>query len=413
MSPQQKSRSLSIKESGALAEITVSDKRYRDALNAPFANDSLFDVDVLHAHQATADMIIGNTLKEVGINADPETQRWEAGRNAVLSLLSRKALGSFEGYFLGVDVIPVIPVVKAEELPEGQFDVAATNNRIVRYSNSIDDPIEFFDTTLGVIDRQKKIGYDKIGPENFATALKLFSDKYSSLKQENDDTDSDSLVMPDIEDVKHLTNEALRGFFDVASRDAPNYLEMTNIFASICALPKGVIDPKFTQNILLYATKNMDQYEPRNTRLLMAALAKIDTSEYPLETSAMVNMLLHMGGEFEMSRDVRTAIRAIDTLQKNPQTDAALKEFFELSVGFDQTLLLEGVDEVIDRLGHIISEGTEDRDLSVSAKQFANKCMSRANGLTRQLLASGTLTQAQMEELKITYTRIKTNYESI
>ncbi|HEY8992947.1 MAG TPA: hypothetical protein VIM37_03820 [Candidatus Microsaccharimonas sp.] len=413
MSPQHRSRPLSIKESGALAEITVSDKRYRDALNAPFASDSLFDVDVLHAHQATADMIIGNTLQEVGIDADPETQRWEAGRNAVLTLLSRKALGSFQDYFLGVDVIPTIPAANPELLPEGRFDAVATNNRIMRYSRSIDDPIEFFDTSLGVIDRQKKIGYDKIGPENFATAMKLFSDKYSSLKRENTDTDSDSLVLPDIEDVKHLTNEALRGFFDVASRDAPNYLEMTNIFASIRALPKGVVDSKFTQNILLYATKDMDQYEPRATRALLAALSKIDTSEYPLETSALVNMMLHSGGEFETTRDLRTTIRVIETLQMNPQTDAAIKAFFELAEGFDQPLELEGIDEVIDRLNHIVSDGTEDRDLSVRAKKFANKCMDRANRATRQLLASGTLTQAQMEQLKITYTRIKTNYESI
>lgn len=415
-SPQRnRNRPLSNKESGALAEIFVTDTRYRDALNTPYTSENpTTGFDTLHEDQEAADAVLSDTIKHVGINADPETMRWQAGRQAVLLLLSRKALGSFENYFLGVDAIPTIAEAEPKLLPEGEFEVTATNNRIVRYGKSIDDPIEFFDTSLGVINRHKTIGHNKIGPENYATAMKIFSDKYSSLEDRaNDRTEGDTLTLPDFADVKELADEALRGFFDIASRDTPNYLEMTNIYAAIRGLPKGVIGAEFTHDILLHTTKTMDQYDRGVARVLLAAISKIDTSEYQREASAIVNMMLHRVGEFQSTRDLRTTVRAIDSLKKNPQTDAALDAFFTLSEGFDEPLELEGVDEVVDRLHHIVSEVTEDLGLSVRAKNFADKCMGRANKVARQLLAGGNLTQAQVAQLKETYFRIKTNYQSM
>ncbi len=414
MPPEQRRHKLNNKESGMLAEIIVSDPRYREALAAPFATEeSSIATEEWHAQQESAYMILEDTVKEVGVHASPELREWEAGRNAVAALLSRRALGSFENYFLGVDSIPTVPEAQPEILPNGDYGVVGTNTRIVRYSNTINDPLEFLDTSLGVIDRRKKAGRDKIGPENYATTLKLFSDKYMSLERDNEEVSTETLTLPNVADMKQLVDETLQGLFEIAIRDKPNYVEMTNVYMAIRTLPKGLIDPKFTHDILKYTTVNMSQYDKHVARVFLGAVPKIDTSHYPLETSAIVNMMLHQEGEFETTRDLRVTIRAIDSLEKNPQTDAALRRFLELAEGFDQPLELEGIDEVVDRLHRIIRDNTVDAELSIRAKDFADKCMVRANRLTRQTLESGTLTQAQLEQLKQTYNRIKSNYQAL
>jgi len=414
MSPQKRTRKLSNIEAGIIAETYVSDPAYREAMNAPYATDEpTIESDELHAHKDLADSILADTIKDVGARATPEARAWESGRQAVAALLSRKALGSFEDFFLGPESISTIPTAESEILPMGEHEVVITNNRIVRYATTIDDPLEFFDTSLSVIDRQRKLDRKKIGPENYATAAKLFSDKYINLVRDIEEPNSDTLPLPDTADIKPLIDETLEGFFDVSLRDAPNWLEMTNMYAMIRTMPKGMVDPKFTRDILKYTADNMDQYDKGIARTFLAAIPKINTSEYNSEAAAIINMILHSAGEFETTRDLRTTIRAIESLDKSTQTDAALRQFFELSEGFDQPLEFEGVDEVVDRLRHIIEGVTDDAELTVKAKEFAGKCMQRANHLTRQLMAGGTLTEAQVNQLKVTYFRIKTNYQAL
>ena len=414
MASPQNNRRPSVKEIGAVAEIIVSDKNYRDALNAPFVSEEpSVDMDEFHEHEEAANTVLAYTIKEVGVNADPETRKWEAGRIAIVSMLSKKALGSFEDYFLGVNSIPTIEEAKQKELPNGEYKVVQTNHKIVRYSRDIEDPIEFFDTSLGVVERQEKLGKNNVGPENYSTALKLFSDKYSLLEHDCEKPGNETLALPDLTDVKELTNEAVAGFCEIARSDAPNYLEMTNVFAAIRALPKGVFDPKYTEELLLYATKSMNQYDNRASQTFLGAMPKLDTSEHPLAAAAMVNLMLNRLSEFKSTRELRTTVRAIDSLQKTPQTDAAIRKFFELAEGFEEPLDLEGIDEVVDRLNHILNDKTEDLGLSVQTKNFANKCMSRANQIAYQILNTGNLTQAQTSQLKETYTRIKTNYQAL
>jgi len=414
MSPQKRTRKLSNVEAGIIAETYVGDPAYREALNAPYASgEPAVEIDELYAHKELADTILADTIKDIGARATPEARAWESGRQAVAALLSRQALGSFEDYFLGPESIPVVPPTESDILPMGEHEVVKTNNRIMRYANSIDDPLEFFDISLGVIERQRKLDRHKIGPENYATAAKLFSDKYIMLERDLDEANADTLPLPDTTDIKPLIDETLEGFFEVSSRDAPNYLEMTNMYAMIRTMPKGMIDPKFTRDILRYTADNMDQYDKGVTRVFLSAFPKIDTSAYNNEAAAIVNMMLHSAGEFETTRDLRTTVRAIESLGKGTQTDAALRRFFELAEGFDQPLEYEGIDEVLDRLRHIIEDVTDDTELSLTTKAFAGKCMLRANHLTRQLMASGTLTQAQVEQLKVTYLRIKTNYQAL
>ena len=418
MSSHARNRQLSLKEAGMVAETIVSDPNYRKALNAPYLSEdeselSPVEVDTLHAQQAAAAFVIGETIKVTGVRATPEIQSWEAGRQAVTALLGNQALGSFEDYFLGPDSIPAIDAVKAELLPNGRPEIVKINTRIVGLSNNVNAPLDFLDTALGVIDRQKRIGRDKVGPENYATTLKLFSDKYASIEHDTEEMADDALTLPDLTDIKGLVDEALKGFFQVAARDAPNYVEMTNIYATIRALPKGAIDPKFTHDILMHTAHTMNHLESRAVRVLFGALPKMDTSEYPLETSAIVNMLLQRETQFDTTYSLRMTVRAIDSLEKNSQTDAALRAFFDMATGFDQPLDLEGIDEVMDRLKHIVKDVTEDPEISVRAKEFTRKCMVRTNQLTQQMLTSGTLTQAQGNQLQETYGRIKANYQAI
>jgi len=414
MSPQKRTRKLSNIEAGIVAETYVGDPAYREALGAPYANtEPTGDFDELRAHKNLADTILTETIKDVGAYATPEVRAWEAGRQAVSALLSRQALGAFEDYFLGPNSIAEVPEAEPEILPTGEYDVIGLNNRIVRFGNTIEDPLEFFDTSLGIIERQRRIDRNKIGPENYATTVKLFSDKYISLERNIEEPTTDALPLPDMTDIKEYVDEALDGFFKVSSRDAPNYVEMTNINAMIRTMPKGTIDPKFTRDILKYTADTMNQFTKRTTQVFLAALPKIDTSEYNTEAAAIVNMVLHSSGEFETTRDLRTTIRAIESLDKSTQTDAALRRFFELSEGFDQPLEFDGVDEVLDRLRHIVEDVTDDGELSLKTREFASKCMFRANHLTRQMMASGTLTPAQVEQLKVTYLRIKSNYQAL
>jgi len=413
MLSRSRRRATNNKELGFAAEIIESDPRYRDALNAPYASEvPSIDIDTQRAYQDVADTVIIDTIKEVGVDAKPEIRHWEAGRQAIMTLLSGQALGSFENYFLGTDSIPHISAADPEELPGGEYDIIFTNNRIVQLDNVV-EPLDFLDTALGVIDRQKKISHNKIGPENYSTALKLFSRKYLNLVRGEDEVVGDALVLPDLTDVKELVDEALQGFSNVASRDEPNYVEMTNIYATINALPKGAIDPRFTHDILMYTVKIMDELDSLAVGTLLSAIPKMDISEHPLETSAIVNMLLQRETQFDTTYSLRMTVRAIESLQKNDQTDAALRTFFDMAEGFEKPLDLEGIDEVLDRLKHIIKGGTEDPLLSVHAKEFADKCFAQAGYLTRKILTQGTSTQAQIEQLRETYGRIKANYQAI
>lgn len=411
MHTQETPRKMKTTEVGLLAEITVADQNYRNTVNLPYTAGELTpdEVEVHLGSQEVANDIIARSIQEVGVKASEQERAWHAGRFAVMAFLGEQKLGTFEPYFLGKEAIPSTPEIEQDILPAGEIAVVQTNNRIYRYSKTIDDPFEFLDTSLGVIDRQKKLGRDKIGPENYATAMKEFADKYSSIESEASDH-KDLPTSPNLAEVKELMDESLTGFLSVASRDTPNYVEMTNVYAAIRTLPKGAIDKKFTHDLLMHSVNTMDQFNHKTTKVLLGALPKIDTSAYPLEASSIVNLGLRRGMRFDTTRDVRIAVRAIDSLQKNPQTDAALEMFFELSEGLDQPLDLEGADEVLDRLHRIIDETTEDPALSSRAKKFGYKCMARVDQIARQQMASGTLTQAQVGQLRTTYDRIKTNY---
>lgn len=422
MTISHRERTLTIKEAAGLAEFQVSSQAYRDALNAPYTSD-ISEEEHLRAVKSKelADRIILEAMRSMGprINIkealiDSKEAKWEMARRTVVNrLLGSTALGSFDNFFLGRDSVEPIAEAEPSLLGEGNHFVVALNTRLMRHGRDIEDPIEFFDTSLGVIDRQSKAGKDHIGPENYATTLKLFADKFSAIDNEEDQTTTDALTLPDMKDTKQLVTEALKGFFAVAKRDTPNYVEMTNIFSAIRLLPKGVVDPQFSRDILYYATLNLHEFDTRTTLPLFAALSRIDTSQYPLETSSIVNLAMRRIGQFETTRALRTTVRVLDTLSKNPQTDAAIDEFLNRAEGFDRPLDLEGVDEVMDRLARIVHLRTDDRELSVRSVSFAEKCLRQANRLTRQLLANGTLTQPQMTQLKKTYFRIKENYEKI
>lgn len=407
-------KALNTKETGALAEVVVSDPRYREALNAPYnAGTEVTDFDALQHDRHEAQRLIADAIQDVGPYAAPEVREWTAARLAVRDLLGGVALGTFKEYFLGKDSIPALSEAQPDDLPEGSYDAVSVNSRIVRYSSSIENPIEFIDTALGVIDRQKKSGIDKIGPENYATALKYFSDKYNAIERSKDEAESDTLDLPDVSEMKPLVDEALTGLFAIAKRDTPNYLEMTNVYAAIRSLPRGVIDQKFVKDILIYTVDNLDQYDRSVNNVLLAALAKIDTSQYQLETAAIINLALHRIPQFERTNDLRVAVRAIDSLGKNAQSDAAFERFLELADGFSSPLEIEAVDEVMERFRTILNETVDSPELTAKAQSFAETCMIRANKSARQLLAAGTLTQPQLEQLKQTYFRIKENYQAL
>jgi hypothetical protein len=394
--------------SAATAETIVSDPAYLSAANAPFSNpQERITEDEMSAYATfrnNAQTIIFDAYAAYPHTEEAE-RNWQMQRAASLYKLGGNALGSFQKYFDGLN-----SAAPSTEGPDGLVLVGengpkSTNDRIIRIKNAFEDPLEFSDAALGVIQQRRKSERDAVGPENYATTIKFFADKYANL----DLTDTSI----DAKDISKVVKQILNGFFAVAKSDMPNFVEMTNIYSAIKMLPAGSVDKQFTKPLLEYSFKMLPEYSDSVIATLLGTIPKLDLEEHGTSAAELVNLALRKGKQFETTTDFRVALRALAVLPKSDATDQSLKAFFVYRNDLEQSLTLEGVDEVMERFRTIANNVVGSTDLYRELKQIAERAARGASERTKRAIREGTYTNSQMSEVQVVFSRIMQNYGAI
>lgn len=396
-----------------LAEITTSDPGFRAADSAPFPTDTP-PAGTVHAHNAArgeAKQLLFETLADNPVpsldtdgHLTPETQ-WELTRRATLRELGGVTLGAFGDYFTNLQGRQAATSHEAKDLPDGEPAVIATNGRILSANKNYDAPVDFLYTALAIIDRSKRSNRQAIGPENYATALKFFSDKYVNLKEPLDEVSS--------EDMPALVDDCLKGFVDVSRRDEPNFVEMTNIYTAIRRLPKGSVDAKYTKPLLEQAMKVLPDYSTRAIITLLGAVTKLDLAEYGEPAAQLVNLSLRKVDQFEKTNDMRTALRAIAVLPKTDAARQAFQAFMARRNDLEMALDISGADDTLYHLKSIADNVIDDQATHLDIQALAERTARHAVNTYNRALAVGSVTTDQLRQDKATLSRIMNNYRSI
>lgn len=299
---------------------------------------------------------------------------WERQRLVALALLQGKSLGPFADYAykLTVEHRPVEVEPTGDEKPlllPGEPEVVTTNNRVQYLSNDIEEPIEFLDEALQVVLSRRRRGDRFEGPENYATALKFFTDKTF-------DHPIDSAA--DEKVAKELINDALGNFLRVSKRDKPNVIEMTNILSSIKNLPPDMVDKKHTKLLLVHILETMDDFSQRGLNVVMGALSKLDMTECGEPGAMTVDLTLRRGAKWDRSRDMLSALRAVANLPKTSAGERAFTTLLDVRNSLELSADLENLRQINRMLRYIVDNVTDNENDSLRAKKVAEVVAHRA-----------------------------------
>ena len=391
-----------------LAEITVADAAFRKADAAPFdASEDILGVDETLAHTASknaAREVIFDAL-QTNRNVTQEEKFWEMSRTAALKEIGGTALGSFSSYFSGLNGEMAATDTESIYLPAGEDKVISTNTKLVTANKFYSHPIELLDVSLGIIDRRRRQDRLSIGPENYATALKFFANKYAELENPSKEVS--------LEEIQELVGDTLKGFVDVARRDEPNFVEMTNIYTAIRTLPKGAVDQAFTRPLLAQSLRSLPEYGNETITTLFGALPKLDLSEDGEAAAQLVNLALRKSKKFEKTNDFRVALRALEVLPQSETSELAVRSFLQYRNDLEMSLDIDGTDEATHRLRQIVEHVVADPELHVEIKGISERATRHASELCKRAFLEGGLTREQGEQIKQTFARIMNNYKAI
>lgn len=397
---------------GQLYERTAQDPAFRAADNAPF--ETITDVvdmndDAIEEHaaaKAEAKAVIFDALLTHRKETTPELN-WEMRRLASLKQMTGVALGSFGTYFTQLESSAESTGVGSGDLPPGESEVVFTNERVVSANRHYSEPLEYLDVAISQIDRRKSQGRYNIGPENYSTAVKFFADKYRALDNPPEEIS--------LEDIKPLVDDVMQGFVEISKLDEPNILEMTNIYSAVKTLPSGAVDEKFTQPLLMHSLKTLPDFSIKTVNVFLGALPKLDLSQPENGEAAaqLIDLALRKSKTFMNTYDFRVALRAIAVLPKSEASEQALRSFLEYRNDLEQSLDLDGAEEVNYRLLQITENVITSDDLNVQVKTLAEHVARTASDVSKRYFLDGGLTKDQAEHVKKTFANIMTNYKAI
>jgi hypothetical protein len=289
----------------------------------------------------------------------------------------------------------------------GAPEVVSTNTRIVSLSKLPGDPIDFMDGALEVIKTAIEASCDnqpsKVGPENYATALKLFADKFKAFPSTHLDKEL----------IRQKVGVCLDGFAKIAQTDKPNFVEMTNIYTTILVLPKGTFEQKHTKMLLQHSFEQLPKYDSQTLSLLIAALSKLDLSNSGESAAHLVDLALRKNNPLETTRTYRSALRAIANLPESTAANRAFATFLDVRSKLERPLDIEGLEEVNYLLLTTVSSVVEDPELCLQAREIAFANTAAAHETLKQRSARGDLTAEQLEQLKHAVRRITQFYSRI
>lgn len=386
----------SIAAEAKFAEMLVSSD-YRTALNAAYEQSETAYVEQRDRvqHIMVGALATGSSVGE---------QAWEMRRQAALAQIGGASLGPFNDYLFHSQGGESTPSgLTREDLDGGEPAVVRTNQRILSLGTIYNDPFGFFDNALGIIEGRKTESLKNIGPENYASALKIFADKVA-------DPNTASVDLPDI---KSLVDHCMEGFADVAQRDEPNFIEMTSVYFAISELPTGAFDEKFTQLIIDHSLKQLPDFDRLALSSLTSALGKLDLGDTGDTAAPLFDLALRKGEPFETTGEMRRGLRVLANLPGGQASNRAFETFLHVRNDLEQSLDIDGLDEVNQRLLLVARQVIDDPSLTLQAGELAQVCAKRAGQLFRRAEYRGEMTDTQRNELAFIVRRTLHNARSI
>lgn len=399
------------------AERIVTEPAFRKADANGFDDETHYTIDQVVAHQtarSNAEAIMFETALELPRSANKHEVAWEEQRRASLGAIvgARALTQSFDMYFLEQPALSEPNIHNPGDLDGGQKDAVQLNTRIVGLRNDQPSPLIFMEAALETIEqtaarehRQKTL---QAGPENYATALKFFADKVSEQEE-----------VSDIERAafRTLTSQALDGFFEVAKTDTPNYIEMTNVYASFVRLPRGTVDARFTKPLVEQSLMALPEYSTKTVRVMMRALAKLDIDHSNDDGDAvarLVNLGIRKGGPFERTDDLRDALRTMSLLPRSHAADRAILATISLRQGVEKAARIDDADEIVARIRTIADDVVSSQKLYAALKEhIALPAAQSARTRFRNDTLAGKYTAAQEHDYRAMMQRIALNVRAI
>lgn len=361
--------------------LRITSHDFRDAFNSAWDEHP----DTYQTQVLTAEDIIYRAICNPIKNADID---WNLKRLATFASLHQD-VGQFGRHFASLQGAARPSDLRIEDLDNGQIGPVATNSKIMSISQEItNDPIRFLELSLQLIDSRKYSDIGNVGPENYATTLKFFTD----LQSEISGLDNDKIA--------ELVKKACEGFALISKKDKPNFVEMTNIYTSIRRLPKNIFPADFAPVLVGHSLEQLPTYNRKMVDVMLNALAKISLEECDAQAAILIDLGLRLQNGFETTKEMRSALRAIANLKKSEQAKRAFETFIELRNNLEEPVDMFGAAEVNKLLLNIIKNTVDDKDLTIRAKEIAGACASTAVRLLKeyQSRSEGTEAEARLME---------------
>lgn len=386
----------------AFAEETLS-PAFRDALN----KESDKDLEAYTQKKEAAEaLILGAIPVALGRRAvNRRALGWHMRRELALSKADGDVqdIGEFGQYVDSLDPHAEFNVPDDYILTPGGPEVVRTNYMVVASKDIESDPLDYFETALDTIAQRKNESPNNINPENYATALKLFTDKFRE----------SGVTRIDREDTKDLVDNCLNGYLDVAEREEPNPIGMTNIYASIRRLEQGVVDKKFTMPLLTLTLEHIPQFHNGTKIVALGGIGKLDLSDSGEVGADCIDLIMRSGLQLEKTSDLRVVARAIANLPATLAANETFKTFLAVRNGLEQPLDLEGLDELNQHLRRIVEHVVDDPELTKQAIEVAHTNVLSAVEIMKARSNDDSLTKQQLQDLRTVVQRIADNWRSL
>lgn len=378
---------------GQFAEI-IESPDYRQALNEAY---DPADVETYVDQRAAAERLIVTNLRVLPQGGE---RTWELRRQAALTELGGTALGAFAAFIHRQGGESAPRTLSADELGTSKPEIVHTNSQIKDLNRIEEEPIDFLNAALDTISSR---GKGAIGPENYATALKFFSNKFLEFPS--------SHLNP--AEIKQSAERCMDGFLSVTEGERPNFIEMTNVYFAIRALPKGTFDKKYTEDLIGHSLEQMPNYHAQSLALMISSMSRLDLSESGESAATLIDLALRKSTTMERTTDMIHAIRTIANLPPSSAAERTFDTFLELRNNLEQPQDLQGLDIINFALLHIVKNVIQDPELSAKAKSLAEQCARSSARFVDQKIRHGNTTPEELAHMKRTVGRIFYNFGEI
>jgi hypothetical protein len=390
-----KNKQPSVGASAQVAELLAS-SRFRRIRDQAFeqADD---DGDLYSAWRQNTDRHLGRLAQVIVGRKDAEQGIWDVQRDIALATLNGESLGPYSNYFFHatlkgkpIEAKPGAGLTVAD-LPNGEYDVVKTNHRIIDIARDEDDPLTFLGDSLEYVYARRQGSERFEGPENYATALKLFTDKTMDIPLEG---------YEDMDRAHTLMNSAVGNFLRISEKDEPNVIEMQNVLLSIRNLPNGLVDKQFTPGILKHTLKVIDDFGDNGMNFVLGAMTKMDFEECPEAAAMTADLVLRKGANMHRSGDMLTALRAVARLPKSGSSEHAVTTFFDVRNNLEVAGDIPQLVQLNRLLLTIVKDVTENPADSKRAKATAEYVARKASDILDQATRSRSANPVELERLK-------------